>query len=376
MEKVAITIVGAGVVGLAVAAELSGKYSDVVLIEKEEGFGRGASSRNSEVIHASIYYPRNSLKGALCLRGNELIYKICLENSIPNRNSGKLIIANTKQECENLPELLKTALSNGAKGVRIVERQEIRDIEPRVEALKAIYCPTSGVVDSHELMRHFEATAVINGATVLYNSELSGIKHTGDGYILTIGDNLGNVYEVLSKIVINAAGLYSGKVAEMAGIDADKAGYRINYHKGVYFRASRQLDKYPEVLIYPVPPESGSVGIHTTPDLYGGMRLGPHFFWADSIDYSVDDSLHKFFYESVKKYLPFIEFDDIAPDSSGIMSTIRRDGEPIKDFVIQNESGRGLNGLINLIGIDSPGLTASPAIAEYVGTMVKELSLV
>jgi L-2-hydroxyglutarate oxidase LhgO len=231
-------------------------------------------------------------------------------------------------------------------------------------------------VDSHELMRHFEATAVINGATVLYNSELSGIKHTEDGYILTLGDNPGNVYEVLSKIVINASGLYSGKVAEMAGIDADKAGYRINYHKGVYFRAGRQLDKYPEVLIYPVPPESGSVGIHTTPDLYGGMRLGPHFFWADSIDYSVDDSLHKFFYESVKKYLPFLEFDDIAPDSSGIMSTIRRDGEPIKDFVIQNESGRGLSGLINLIGIDSPGLTASPAIAEYVGTMVKELSLV
>jgi L-2-hydroxyglutarate oxidase LhgO len=187
-----------------------------------------------------------------------MMYELCRENNIPHSNTGKLIIANTPEECTSLTALLRTAQNNGAKGVRIVGREEIREIEPNVEAMQAIYCPTSGIVDSHELMRFFEVKAINNGVTVLYNSELSGITHIDDGFILKISDSSVSEYEVLSKIVINSAGLYSGKVAGMAGIDIDKEGYRINYHKGVYFRTSKQLEKYPKVLIYPVPPESGS----------------------------------------------------------------------------------------------------------------------
>ncbi len=162
-------------------------------------------------------------------------------------------------------------------------------------------------------------------------------------------------------------------MAELAGIDIDKNGYRINYHKGIYFRVNRQLEKYPKALIYPVPLKSGHVGIHTTPDLYGGMRLGPHFFWVDEVDYSVDDSHHQMFYDFCKRFLPFLEFDDITPDMAGIMATVQKVGDTMKDFIIRDESDKNLPRLINLVGIDSPGLTASPAIAEYVNNIIEEI---
>lgn len=364
MEKVDITVIGAGVVGLAIASEIADFNQNIFVVERHLSFGQETSSRNSEVIHASIYYPQNSLKGSLCLEGNELIYEICKKNRIPYKNTGKLIVATNKKEEEALPELLATALKNGAKGVRIVNKKEIEKIEPKVYASSAIWCPTSGVVDSHSLMQFFEYNAISNGVNFLYGSEVIAIQKYSNGYEIELKNRDSSITKFKTNILINSAGLNSGNIAQMVGLDIDKLGYRITYHKGIYYRAIKKLELYPEKLIYPVPPYAGSVGIHTCPDLFGGMRLGPHFFWADCIDYSVDDSFRSLFYESTKSYLPFLEIDDIQPDMSGIMSSIQKPGENMKDFIIKNEAENGFPNFINLIGIESPGLTASPAIAK------------
>ncbi len=367
-----ILIIGAGVVGLAIASELSANYSNIVIVEKEKSFGMASSSRSSEVIHASIYYPANSLKGKLCLEGNELLYDICSKNNIPFLNSGKLIVACNNDEKSRLEALLHTAKRNGAKGVRIVDKDEISEIEPNVSALAAIYCPSSGYLDSHKLMEYFERNAKSNSVDIAYQHELVDISKIDGGFAIKLRVASGETFEISSKIVINSAGLHSGEIAHIAGIDQYKYEYKINYHKGIYYRVNKKLDLYPKTLIYPVPPLAGSVGVHTTPDLYGGMRLGPHFIWSDTIDYSVDDYYHDYFYESAKSFLPFLEYDDISPDMSGIMSAIQSPNKPEwKDFIIIDESLKGLPGLINLIGMESPALTASPAIAKYVAAMLK-----
>lgn len=368
-----ITIIGAGVVGLAIAAKLSESNRNIILLEENSSFGHGASSRNSEVIHASIYYPADSLKGKLCLRGNVLMYEICEKHSIPYSNCGKFIVATNDEEVGKLETVLATAQGNGARGVKIVDFDEIKKIEPKVFAKAAVYSPSSGIVDSHNLMQHFENYALEKGAEIVYNHRVNAIDKIQNQYQLTVEDKNANKFKLKSNIVINAAGLRAGGVAEMAGIDIDKYKYRIKYHKGIYFRAAHKLEKYPQMLIYPVPLESGHVGIHTTPDLYGGMRLGPHFFWVNNIDYSVDETYHAMFYEFCKRFLPFLEYDDISPDMSGIMATRQEPDDPMQDFVIRDESDKGLPNLINLIGIDSPGLTASPAIAEYVENIINNL---
>ena len=371
MEKVNIAIIGAGVVGLAVASYVSKKNKNVLLIERHESFGQETSSRNSEVIHASVYYPQNYLKGRLCLKGNEMMYDICMKNNIPHSNTGKLIVAVNEEEEAMLPELLELAKDNGAKGVRIVSHDEIKKLEPNVQATAAVYCSSSGVVDSHSLMKYFETTAKENGVDFAYGVEVRTIDKNSDGYIVGVRDTDGRDYEFSTRVLINSAGLESGNIAQLAGIDIDKAGYRINYHKGIYFRVMHGFERFPRMLIYPVPPESGSVGIHTCPDLGGGMRLGPHFFWTDEIDYTVDETHLDLFYQTAKQYLHFLKIEDLQPDMAGIMSAIQKPGENMKDFVIKHEIDKGLPELINLIGIESPGLTSAPAIGEMVEGMVE-----
>jgi L-2-hydroxyglutarate oxidase LhgO len=372
--KTRITIIGAGVVGLAIAAKLAEIYNDIFLLEESNSFGHGASSRNSEVIHASIYYPWESLKGKLCLRGNELMYEICKNNSIPFANCRKFIVATNEQEIAQLETVLETAKGNGVRGVRIVDRNEIKKMESGVYAEAAVYSPSSGIVDSHRLMEYFERKSNENNVSIVYNHKITGIERKNGEYELIVTDSIGESFKLTTDIIINSAGLSSGYVAEFAGIDIDKYDYRICYHKGIYFRVNRQLEKYPQALIYPVPLKSGHVGIHTTPDLYGGMRLGPHFFRVDEVDYSVDETFHEMFYEFSKRFLPFLEYDDISPDMAGIMATVQKENEAMKDFIIREENDKGLPNMINLIGIDSPGLTAAPAIAEYINNIVTEIN--
>ncbi len=364
-----VVVIGAGVAGLAVAANAADGKRSVLLIERHDSFGQETSGRSSEVIHAAIYYPKGSLKAELCVKGNRLLYELARKYSIPFRNCGKLIVAVSEDEEKKLPRIMADAEEIGAEGLRIVDKKDIAGLEPKVSALSAVYCPTSGIIDSHSLMKYFLGKAKDGGADCLFGGEVSAIRKTKGGYELSVSERTGVVSKVSARVVVNSAGLSSGDMAAMAGFDVDKLNYRISFRKGVYFRVIRKLGRMPEMLIYPVPPEDATVGIHTVPELSGGMRLGPRDEWSGALDYSVDGKLLQEFHEAVHPFLPDLEPEDIAPDMAGFQAKRYGPGEPSRDFVIREESGNGFPGFINLIGIESPGLTSSPAI----GLKVKEL---
>jgi L-2-hydroxyglutarate oxidase LhgO len=371
MEKADVIIIGAGVVGLSIARSVANGKRTVVLLEQHSHFGEETSSRNSEVIHAGIYYTQNFIKGRLCVEGNDMMYELCHKHRIPHANTSKLIICVNESEDEQLPSLFERAKNNRARDVRMLSKDEVKHIEPNIFAISGLLCPSSGIVDSHSLMRFFEADAIDRGANVVYNSKVVSLEKNGNsGFIVTAQHLDGSESSLASSIVINSAGLHADKVAAMLGIDIDKFDYRIKYRKGIYYRVSGDLRQFPKRLIYPFPPDIASVGIHTTPDLAGGMRLGPHFFWVDAIDYKFDYSFADMFFEAAKGYLPFLERENLHEDTVGVHPELHSPGETMKDYVIREESDKGLPGLINLVGIGSPGLTASPAIGKYVAEMV------
>jgi L-2-hydroxyglutarate oxidase LhgO len=351
-----ITIIGAGVIGLAVAAQVAGNGREVYILEKNETFGQETSSRNSETIHAGIYYPEGTLKAETCVAGNDLVYEICLRHGIACKKTGKLIIATREEELEKLEALLEQGRKNGVSGLAMLSRSEIKNLEPNVEATAALLAPSSGTVDSYALMKYFLAKAREQGA------EIASVE------------NSSRTFAFKTEIVINCAGLNSDQIARIAGLDTDEAGYKLHYCKGEYFSVGNNKGSLVERLIYPVPdPGSGGVGIHTVVDVTGRMRLGPNARYVDGIDYMVDKSQQEIFFNSVKPFLPFIEYDDLAPEMSGIRPKLQGPGEEFRDFIIRHEQDRGLPGLINLIGIESPGLTGSPAIAQHVGAIVDEI---
>ncbi len=373
MHDFDIAIIGAGVVGLAIASRVARPDRDVVLLERHEGFGRETSGRSSQVIHAGIYYTEGSLKARFCVEGNRLLYQICRDNNIPYSPTGKLIVAVTSEEENGLPQLLERGRRNGAEGLEIISGSQAHNLEPNVNCRAAILAPSSGIVDAFSLMRFFETSAGGNGLQTAYRCEVKSIKKTTSGYKLGVLDSDGQLSYFNTRIVINSAGLECGNVAALAGIDIDRAGYRVNYCKGEFFRVGNGKQKLARRLIYPFPPRPGFVGIHTVPDLEGNMKLGPHDYFVPTVDYRVDETHKQHVYDSVKSFLPFIDIQDLEPDTSGIHPKLQRPGEPMKDFVIVHESARGLPGLINLIGIESPGLTSSPAIGRYVEKMVSDL---
>jgi L-2-hydroxyglutarate oxidase LhgO len=360
MENANITIIGAGIVGLAIASEM--EEENVIIIEKNESFGKETSSRNSEVIHAGIYYPNNSLKAKLCIEGKELTYKICEEHNIPHKKIGKFIVATNKFELNKLENLYKNALINGVDA-KIITQNELRKIEPNVVAIAALYSPSTGILDTHEIMKYFERIAREKGVMIAYNFEVIGIDKTTNGYVITVKDKLNNIEKLFSHIVINSAGLYADKVANMVGLDIDKLNYKISFYKGEYFAVDNKKSKMVSHLIYPVP-SSFTLGIHTVIDIEGQLKLGPSSFLVDKIDYSVNEENKKYFVESVKSFLPFITLEDLTPAMAGIRPKAQ------EDFIIKEESENGFPGFINLIGIDSPGVTAAPAIAKYVKKLV------
>lgn len=371
-----ITIIGAGVIGLAIAAEVAKENKQVFVLEKNESFGLETSSRNSQVIHSGIYYPQGSLKARTCLEGKTTLYELARKYQIEHRRLGKLIVATDDTddvEVEQLEVLLNRGKGNGVEGLRTLSRQEVKQIEPNVTAVAALFSPSSGIIDAYALMRYFIAQAKDNGASIVYRSKVVGIDRKGAGYKVSVEDNSGG-FSFTTRVLINSAGLNSDKIAELAGIDTIQSGYKLHYCKGEYFRVSRDKSKLVERLIYPVRKLIGAgLGIHTTPTFDGVMLLGPDHRYVDSIDYSVDDRLKEAFYDSVTKFLPFIEYDDLEPEMAGIRPTLQGAGEGFRDFVIRDESDKGLSGFIDLIGIESPGLTSCPAIAKYVAHIVDEV---
>jgi L-2-hydroxyglutarate oxidase LhgO len=370
LDKVDITIIGAGVVGLAIVAQVAESGRAVYVLEKNETFGRETSSRNSGVIHAGIYYPSGTLKARLCVEGNRMLYELCGRCGISHRQSGKLIVAASDDEVAQLESLMAKGQQNGVDGLMMISRKQLKALELNVEGVAALLSPSTGIIDAHALMRYYLARAQDEKIHIAFNTEVVGIEWTGDGYRVSVKDDSGR-FSITSTIVINCAGLQSDNVSGMAGIDIDAAGYRLHYCKGEYFNVSGGKAKKIHHLVYPVPlPRLTGVGIHATLDMDGRMLLGPSVEYVDSVDYAIDDRNRRIFYDGVRAFLPFIEYDDLAPEMAGVRPKLQGPGEDIRDFVIREESDRGLPGFINLIGIESPGLTASPAIARYVGGMM------
>jgi len=366
IDSLNITVIGAGVVGLSIAEELSAKYKRVLLIEKNDGFGQETSSRNSEVIHAGIYYPHGFLKASLCTEGNRLLYDLCRERNIPHKRIGKLIVAINDEECERLENIKKHAEGNGVSDLTLLGKKQTLTLEQEVSAKAAIYSPSTGIIDSHSLMRSFCINAEKNGAVVALRSKVTAI-HTKDG-IYELETN-GGEYRFHTRVIINSAGLYSDSIAAMAGINIERHGYRLLYCKGNYFSASPapRLNH----LVYPVPPENTeSLGIHATLDLGNRVKFGPDSQYIDEIEYSIDEGRRESFYQSIRNYLPGIKPEYLHPDMCGIRPKLQGPGEAYRDFIIRDERDIGYPGLINLIGIESPGLTSCVAIARYVNALV------
>ena len=365
MADFEIAVIGGGVVGLAIAARLSQKHLNLVLLEKNGKYGEETSSRNSEVIHGGIYYKPGSLKALLCVEGRERLYSICKQNNIAHRQITKLITSSTPEEVAKLDAIYENGTKNGVL-LQLLDAESTRRLEPNIRTFGAVFSPTTGILSVHELMDYYYHTTLNNGANVQLRCAVVGIQKNSDGYELQIEEQ-GQRSAFTAELVINAAGLHSDLVAQMVGIDIDSAGYRMVYAKGSYFTVAPAKAKLVSRLVYPVPGAEG-LGVHALVDLGGRLKFGPDLEYLNdrTLEYSVSESKRKVFAESIRRILPAIDDEDISPDMSGIRPKLQRKGEPVRDFVIVHEKDRGLEGFVNLVGIESPGLTSSPAIARYV----------
>ncbi len=373
--EITTTIVGAGVVGLAVAAELSKTRKGVLILERHPTFGQETSSRNSEVIHAGIYYARDSKKATLCVEGNRLLYRLCEQHRIPHRRCGKLIVATEKDEEAILAAIQERARENGVETLEMLSARQIKVLEPNVKACAALFSPSTGIIHSHRLMRHYAARALKNGAQFVPHTTVSGVEKQCDAsYRVHVVYPDGQTDAFASRWIVNCAGLESDRIAASLGIDIDACGYRLHYWKGEYF--SLEVPQgFIRHLVYPVPQANHvGLGVHATIDLSDRVKLGPNATYLPdrALDYTVNPKARQSFYEAACRYLPGISVDQLHPEMTGIRPKLQKPGDPARDFIIAEESSRGFPGVVNLIGIESPGLTASPAIARHVAGLMAE----
>jgi L-2-hydroxyglutarate oxidase LhgO len=364
METANIVVIGAGVVGLSIAARLSENNEGIYVLEKNSRTGQEISGHNSGVIHSGIHYPKGTLKARLCVKGNSMLYNLGEKFDIQYKRLGKLTVASGENEIKEIENLYRMGNDNGVEGMKLLNSEEIREMEPNIVAEMALYTPSTGIIEPDDLMHHFYAQISNNGAFVSTQTEVTGIRETNSGYEVS-GISSGEKFAFNASTVINSAGLFSDKVAAMAGMDVNELGYSLSYYKGDYFRIAGTPPV--KMLVYPVPKGEG-LGIHLTPDMAGSVKMGPNAYHVEKIDYTVGSSAEEF-RQDVKRFLPSISGRDILEDSSGIRPKLQSVNGSFRDFVIRHEAENGYHGLINLIGIDSPGLTASPAIAEYVSEL-------
>jgi L-2-hydroxyglutarate oxidase LhgO len=371
LAEINVAIIGAGVIGLATAWEIAQRKKEVFVFEKNHSFGLETSSRNSEVIHAGIYYPEDSLKAKLCVEGKSLLYELCNRHGIAHKKLGKIVVAANEKEITQLEKLYEQGRKNGVEDLMLLSRTELKKLEPNVEARAGLSSPSTGILDSHSLLKFLYNQAKEKGTEFVFGTEVIGIERAGAKYKVQIKDRDGTSVFV-TRVVVNCAGLNSDRIAQLVGIDIAKAGYKLNYCKGEYFSLNSKYRNLINRLIYPTPEQAGH-GIHVTLGLDGRVRLGPNAYYVEEIDYKVNETQKEAFYNSAKRFLPPVELEDLEPELAGIRPKLQGLGEAFRDFVITHEEKAGFPGLINLIGIESPGLTASPAIAKYVGRMVDEL---
>ncbi len=353
-------VIGGGVVGLAFARALALAGREVTLLEADGRLGNHTSSRNSEVIHAGIYYPQGSLKARLCVAGKHQLYDYCVRAGVPHRRIGKLIVATRDDEVAALEGILRHALASGVSDLEWVEAGSIRQLEPAVTAVRALFSPSTGIIDSHGLMSALRRDAEAAGAVVVLNSPVLGGRVTPAGIELSIGGSEPSV--AVCRTVINAAGLHAQTIARsITGIPVASIPGQY-FAKGHYFTlAGRSPFNH---LVYPVP-VPGGLGVHVTLDLAGQTRFGPDVSWLDSVDYGFDESRSASFYDAIRRYYPALADGALQPGYTGIRPKLGGAGTAASDFVVQTEAEHGVPGLINLYGIESPGLTASLALAEH-----------
>ncbi|MFT6372589.1 MAG: L-2-hydroxyglutarate oxidase LhgO [Gammaproteobacteria bacterium] len=366
MEKVDCVVVGAGVIGLATARALALAGRDVIVIEANDCIGSETSSRNSEVIHAGIYYPAGSLKALFCVQGRKQLYDFCDERQLPYQRCGKFIIATDEKQTNQLQTIQKAALANGVEDIVAVDKLEIQHREPQLQCVAGLWSPSTGIIDSHSYMLALQGDIEDSGGTIVFNSKVtSGAK---EGRLLKLevqnGDSL---FQLLAKTVVNCAGLGGDQLAHsIKGINKNSLP-KYSYAKGNYFTYQGKTPF--SSLIYPVPNDHG-LGVHITLDMIGNMRFGPDVEWVDEINYDVDSARSDKFYSAIRAYWPNLPDKSILPAYSGIRPKINGKGLPTADFYIQGEKEHGVTGLINLFGIESPGLTSSLALADYVRDML------
>ena len=367
MPDLDAVVIGAGVVGLAVARGLALAGRQVVVVESAEAIGTGISSRNSEVIHAGLYYPTGSLKATLCVAGRGELYAYVAERGIAHRRCGKLIVATSWDEVPQLELLQAQAAANGVEDLAWLSEAELRKEEPALRGVRALSSRSTGIVDSHQLMLALQGDAEDRGAMIAFNSPVLRGKVTAAGIELTVGGTESTT--VVARTAVNCAGLLAQSlVGSIEGFPRERIPPCF-YCKGNYFTLSGRAPF--SRLIYPAP-EAAGLGVHLTLDLAGQARFGPDVEWVEGLDYDVDRRRGDRFYEAIRRYWPGLPDGALEPGYSGIRPKIQAPGEPAKDFVIQGPRDHGVAGLVNLFGIESPGLTASLAIAERVVRTLRE----
>jgi len=376
-------VVGAGIVGLATARAIAATGKETIILEKEKAFGQGTSSRNSEVIHGGIYYPPQlqPLKAKLCVRGKEMLYKYCA-GRVPHKRIGKLVVATDKSQMKtNLPSIIEQANASGVSDLRLITKEEVKDMEPEVVCHGAIFSPSTGIVDSHTLMLEFLGDAETSGASLALNSTVQHVMMASDG--INGGNFLVETQDMVLScdLLVNCAGLFADKISGFvygslmsSTLDANKSEAPKQYFaKGNYYKLEGQKGPFSH-LIYPVP-EPGGLGVHATIDLGGSTRFGPDVEWLsgiihpDDIDLSVDPKRADSFYDAIRKYWPDLHDGGLVPDYAGIRPKSAPKGSSGacgSDFVISGPKSHKIKGFIDLIGIESPGLTSSMAIAEEI----------
>ena len=375
MEQVDCVVIGAGVIGLAVAREMALQGRETIMLERENAFGTISSARNSEVIHAGIYYPKDSLKAKLCVQGNRLLYEYCRDHQVATQPYGKLIVASDETQIDDLRAILYKAQNNGVPEIKMISGDEAKALEPNLECSAAILSSSTGIVDSHGYMLSLLGGFEDAGGMVAYQSPLLGAKQIGNnaenGYELQIGGADG--MQIQTKFLINCAGMSAPAVAQkIEGLSKDQIP-KTYFAKGNYFSLS---GKSPFThLIYPIP-EPGGLGVHLTLDMGGQAKFGPDVEWLDidqeeQIDYTVDPKRGDGFYQAVRRYWPGLKDGSLQPDYSGVRAKIVPPNAPAGDFCFNSPQEHGMQGLYNLYGFESPGLTSSLAIARYLEAQIK-----
>lgn len=364
-----VVVVGGGVMGLASAAALARRGRAVVLLEREAGLGREMTARNSEVVHAGIYYQRGSLKAVLCREGRERLYARCERQGIPHRRLGKWIVACDEGETRRLEELLTRGRENGAPGLRLVDAATLRRSEPQVQGVAALDSPATGIVDGHALCLSLAAEIESHAGVIALRTELVGLEPRRHGYAVAVAGADGGRSALDCAAVVNAAGLAAPRVASLAGLDLAARGDGLHPCKGDYFSLAPGAPLRLSRLVYPVPSGPG-LGVHATLDLAGRIRFGPDAEFVPAPRYDVDPAKAAAFGAAVRRYLPMLRDEWLQPDYAGVRPRLAGPGEAPRDFVIVEESAAGLPGFVDLVGIESPGLTAALAIGERVADLL------